>query len=327
MKRCATVGIILLCFTGAGGAHGKSVTYYTDGALVEYGATASKGLIEVPLLSGLIAGSVRVKPVGGSTIVGVEVLPARKNGEKTEKELTALLEQKERLGDRLRALAIREEIFTSAAKSQSGKAPRKTKTNPDPLQTIRQGTEFAIAQLEAVYTARRKTELEIKKLDGKLAAARKTTRDGDFFTRIKVIPAQGKVELRYAIAPQPWAPRYDIHLNAGESARVQLSGQFQDNYPGYQQRAALAPLSESAGASTVTVQPGGVTTLLSYSLAVTNESFGAGVLAPFTFELKNSERVHLPAGQATIYRKGEYFGTVHFEGISSGRSRKITAGM
>jgi hypothetical protein len=65
---------------------------------------------------------------------------------KGEKELDTLLEQRNRLGDRLQALETREEIFKSATKSQSGKAPRKTRANPDPMLTIRQGTEFAIAQ-------------------------------------------------------------------------------------------------------------------------------------------------------------------------------------
>ena len=72
----------------------------------------------------------------------------------------------------LQALATREEIFKSAAKSQGGKAPRKSKANPDPMQAIRQGTEFAIAQLEAVYTSRRRTEQEIRRIDSRIAAAK-----------------------------------------------------------------------------------------------------------------------------------------------------------
>jgi hypothetical protein len=129
---------------------------------------------------------------------------------KAETGLDALLEQRSRLGDRLRALATREEIFKSAAKSQSGKAPRKTKTNPDPMQAIRQGTEFAIAQLEAVYTSRRRTELEIRRIDGRIAAAKVSGRGPENIVRIHVAPVRGRITARYAVAGLAWTPRYDI---------------------------------------------------------------------------------------------------------------------
>jgi len=80
----------------------------------------------------------------------VELLPCQVP-ERRQKELDALIEQKNRLEDRMKALDTREDIFAAAAKSQSSKAPRKTKANPDPLASVRQGTDFAIAQLEAVY--------------------------------------------------------------------------------------------------------------------------------------------------------------------------------
>ncbi len=69
--------------------------------------------------------------------------------------MAKLAYRRDALGDRLKALNAREAIFKSAAKSQSGKAPRKSKTNTEPLTAVRQGTEFAIAQLENVYHARR----------------------------------------------------------------------------------------------------------------------------------------------------------------------------
>jgi hypothetical protein len=66
--------------------------------------------------------------------------------------------------------------------------------------------------------------------------------------------------------------------------------------------------------------------LARYKLAATEELFGTGVLSSFSFELKNMEATHLPAGEANIYRNGEYVGRLRFEGISSGRSKKVSVG-
>jgi len=101
-------------------------------------------------------------------------------------------------------------IFKSAAKSQGAKAPRKTKANPEPLQAIRQGTDFAIAQLEAVYTSRRKTEQEIKRLDNRIAAARTNGKAPESIARVLVSPTRGRVTARYALAGLGWSPSYDI---------------------------------------------------------------------------------------------------------------------
>jgi hypothetical protein len=168
MKMFITLCIMLLTAAGPTSADCKSATFYTDGVMVEQEAAAVKGVLEIPLPSGMIDDSLRIIPGSGTVIRRVDIVPAPADTGKTERELDALLEQKNRLGDRLLALATREDIFKTAAKSQSGKAPRKTKTNPEPMQSIRQGTEFAIAQLEAVYTARRKTEQEIRRLDSRI---------------------------------------------------------------------------------------------------------------------------------------------------------------
>ena len=67
----------------------------------------------------------------------------------------------------MQALEAKETVFKAAAKSQSGKAPRKTKTNPDPLAGVRQATEYAIAQLESVYRARRMAESDLNSVEAR----------------------------------------------------------------------------------------------------------------------------------------------------------------
>jgi hypothetical protein len=246
---------------------------------------------------------------------------------KGEKELDTLLEQRSRLGDRLLALATREEIFKSAAKTQGGKAPRKTKANPDPMQAIRQGTEFAIAQLEAVYTSRRKTEQDIRRIDSRIAAAKLSGRGPETVVRVKVSPASGRTTVRYALAGQAWIPRYDMYLGGGNSAQVYLSGVFSNSFPGYLQQASPAALAERDTARVFPINSGLVANVTSFLLPVEDVHFGTGLQSSFSCVLKNAEQLHLPGGEANLYRNGEYVGRFRFEGISSGRTKAISMGM
>jgi hypothetical protein len=275
----------------------------------------------------MVRDSLRIRPASGTAIQRVEILNSAADPSKGDRELNALLEQRSRLGDRMEALATREEIFKTAAKSQSGKAPRKTKTNPDPLQSIRQGTDFAIAQLEAVYTARRRTEQEIKRLDGRIAAARSTSGGTATVARIQLTPARGRAVIRYAVAGSGWTPRYDIFLDDSHTAQLHLSGQFSGAFSGYLLQASPAMLDGYGAAPVFPVPSVPSSRIASYRLPVSDERFGAGIQSSFSFIITNSEPVYLPAGEASLYKKGEYIGRFRFEGISSGRSRMISAGM
>jgi hypothetical protein len=326
MNMFITLGSILLIASVASTADSKSATYFADGIIIEREISSNKGILDVPLPAGLIEGSLRVKPGSGTVIQRVDLIPAPIATGRSEKELDTMLEQKNRLNDRLRALETREEIFKAAAKSQSGKAPRKTKTNPDPLHSIRQGTEFAITELEAVYTARRKTELEIRRLENRIASAKNNVRGSEALARIAVSPARGNVTVRYAIKNQGWTPRYDIYLNSSGSAQVNLSGQFPGTFAGYLLQASPAMLTEYTTARTYPVQPGPLAEVARFKLTATDELFETRVPSIFSFKLINRESTQLPAGEANIYRNGEYVGRLRFEGISSGRTRKVTLG-
>ena len=316
---------LALFATQAAPGESRSVTYYADGAVVELEATAARGTLDIPLPAGMIEGSLRVRPSSGTTIQRVDIVSVRTVSGKGEKELDALLEQRSRLGDRMQALATREEIFTSAAKSQSAKAPRKTKSNPDPMQTIRQGTEFAIAQLEAVYTSRRRTEQEIRRIDSRIAETKNSARGTEHVARIDVAPARGRVTARYAVAGLGWIPRYDIYLD-GSNAQVHLSGLFSGAFSGYLLQASPATLAERDTARVFPVTPGPAARLASFRLQVSDAAFGSGIQSSFTCVLTNSGQLHLPGGDANIYKNGEYVGRFRFAGISSGRSRVISMG-
>ena len=319
--------VLALLAAGPNVAAGRSVTWYADGAVVELDATATKGTLEIPLPAAMVRDSLRIRPVSGTAIQRVEILTAPTDPSKGDRELNALLEQRNRLGDRMEALATREEIFKTAAKSQSAKAPRKTKTNPDPLQSIRQGTDFAIAQLEAVYTARRRTEQEIKRVDARITAARNTTVSSEKVARINLTPARGRAVIRYAVAGSGWTPRYDIYLDDSHTAHLHLSGLFSGAFAGYLLQASPAMLDGHGAAPVFPVPSAPSSRMASYRLPVSDERFGTGIQSSFSFIITNSEQIYLPAGEASLYKKGEYIGRFRFEGISSGRSRMVSAGM
>ena len=317
--------LALLATAASAFAEARTITFFSDGALVEVEAMAGKGIIEILLPSGIVKESLRVKPLGKATIEHVAILPARQDG-KGARELEILLEQKSRLEDRLQALSTREEIFKAAAKSQSGKAPRKTKTNPDPLQSIRQGTDYAIAQLEAVYTARRKAELEISRLELRIGALRKAGPGMDTIARIRISPKNARAGLRYTLAGQGWTPRYDLRLDSKGAARLMLFAQLPSWYDGYRLQARSGRLAEGSVGQRVTAAGGTMAPLAEYLLQIREETFSDGIRPAYSFVLTNPGKEHLPAGETAFYRKGEYWGRFRFESLSSGKSRQIMSG-
>ena len=317
----------LLLTAGSAFAGSKTVTFFSDGVVVEIEATAAKGIAEIPLPAGIMEGTLRISPLKGTTIQRVDLIPARREV-KQEKELDLLREQRSRLEDRLQALTTREEIFKSAAKSQSGKAPRKTKSNPEPMQSIRQGTEFAIAQLEAVYTARRRTEQEIIRLDARISATRKGKSGVETIARVTTTSSNGKIKARYIPAgPGGWTPRYDLRLNGDGNANLTLYGHLPDSFGSVLLQASPVTLSDSTTARSITVNPNLLARFADYRLPASEEQFEDGLRSSFSCIVTNPGPAYLPAGVAAIYRKGEYRGEVRFKGISSGRSRKISSGI
>lgn len=316
--------LCIIAFSANSASAADTITFYRDGALLRQDATAVKGIIDVPLAVGLLEHTLTVVPAPGTTILGVET-GATGPGSVVDKEAEALAERRRRMEDRLQALETRESIFTSAAKAQSGKAPRKSKANPDPMQAIRQGTDFAIAQLEAVYTARRRTTEEIRNIDARLAAAGKGGRPAAGSVRIAVTPPRGKVTLRYATSERGWQPHYNLHLADDAPAQLQLFARIMGGLRGFQTRVSPRTLAESTGAEIFPVQSGS-TLLASYRMPITEESCTGEIFNCFSGVITNSSPHYLPPGESGLYRRGTYLGRFIFEGLSSGRSRVVSLG-
>ena len=305
-------------------AAGPKMTLYLDGSRFEKEVVAVKGYAEVRLPRGMEAGSLRIRPLQGSALERVVVLPAQPD-RKLAQELSRLSERQEELRDRLKALDVREEIFRAAAKSQSGKAPRKTKTNREPLDDIRKGTEFAIAQLESVYRTRRKTEGEIKSVASRLAALTDEGTSGGSVARISVTPKNGRVMVSYFNNTFNWTPRYDFRIGAGEVDIIVHAA-----HPPTEKGASVAvvPSSRGAGAAlpSLPVKPGESARVAEFRFPLEKEHFLPPPESGLEFAFRNRSGRYLPPGEAACYRHGEYFGTFAFSGSKPDETLELGCG-
>lgn len=297
-------------------AAGERVVHYLDGARIEQVVAARKGNVVVPLPPDMIPGSLRLEPVGKTVIdrVAVTPPPAPKTAQLGRQQLIV---RRDALEDRLAALAVKEEIFKSAAKAQSGKAPKKTKTNPDPLATIRQGTEYAVAQLEAVYRSRRSAERELAEVKRRLAVlagdpaavgsqARIALRGGD------------RVKVSYLVRGRNWTPHYDLRLLPDGKAELSL---WTDAGAATVVPAQLA--SAAAGAE-LPVAANGVVLQLS-CVTRREEPLLRGQLQ-VAVEVACTPPMILPRGEASCYYRGTYLGEVPLPSFVSGGAVKFACG-
>lgn len=298
------VGIVLLLSCRSARAGQKNVVLFLDGARVEQEASASDGYLEYALPDSFTPGSLRVKPLGAASVLRVELVPAERDRRRS-REIARIEEQVSAQQDRMQALSRQEEIFSAAVKSQSGKAPRKTKANPNPVSSLQQGTEFALAQLESVYRGKRKCQHSLDALQLELAAAR--TRAA--VARIWI--SGGRVRLSYLTGGERWTPSYDFRWSGGVTGELLLHAKLPSAEKGVQYQVSAGTQAQGLPAQAVR---GDFPTLARYPLALTS-AIRAGQ-APKTFEFSLLE-AELPPGEAAAFWRGEYLGTGHFAGAGA----------
>lgn len=299
----------------------RELTVHSDGILLELELTARKGMIEVTLPHPIREGTVRIRPLQDAQLGQVTLLPAGMP-ERQRKELDALTEQKFRLEDRLKALDTREGIFAAAARSQSSKAPRKSKSNPDPLASVRQGTEFAIAQLESVFTARRRAEQELKRVEQRIADLRKAAASGPT-VRAQLSTPTGKARLTAVLQGGGWQPRYEIRLLGSDAAQLVLLGELEQKLPeGFRVSVTPAALAASGTQPSYHYPANGPQRLAEWRLTAASVRIATGPLPAFAFQL-NGPVPELPAGEAAVYAAGEYLGLVPLPALGSGKSVQL----
>lgn len=297
----------------------SSVTLYLDGAVVEQSESARKGYIEIPLPPSARTDSLKIKPKQGTTINRVVVTP-RKPSKGRDQEAASIQERQDLLHDRIKALSVREEIFKSAAKSQSGKAPRKTKTNPEPITGIRQGTDYAIAQLEAVYTAKRKAEKELKLLDEKRAQLVRDDQSAGNTAKIWVSPPGGTVTASWSQPDRNWTPSYELRVDSPDKFRISL---FAGEVPRSKVERVtfdLSSLDTSASTPRYRItEESGPLKLDNLRFSRKPEELPLFPMLVITADAKGN----LPPGDISCYRNGEYLGTGKFPGVEAGRTMEF----
>ncbi|HJV35540.1 hypothetical protein [Geomonas sp.] len=282
----------------------KKVTFFLDGARLEEEVPAVKGYLEYWLPDSAVVSSLRVKPVATGKVLRVEVVPAERDRRRA-REIAKLEERKSELKDRLETLSRQEEIFSAALKSQSGKAPRKSRTNPDPVQSLRDGTAFALGQLEAVYRGQRKCQRAIDDLDRKIAAARKGA------ALAKVWMTGTKVNVSCLIGDRRWSPGYDFRWSGDNGGELLLHARVPAPEKQVIYLVSNGTVSEDAPAVAVR---GEYPVIARYPLTL--QSGGRGKQRPISFTFKQIE-ASLPPGEASAFWEGEYLGSGKFSGGAS----------
>jgi len=324
MRIILLVVLVLLSATGAHAAVSRSITYYLDGARVDEEIVATRGYAEIVLPAATVPDSLRIRPVGNGSILRVEIQAVR-TSPKHEKEFQALVERKRRLEDRLRALDAREKIFMAAAKSQSSKAPRKTKTNPEPMENIRKGTEFAVAQLEEVYRARRATEDGIKSVETRLSLLKKEADIGRRIARVWVV-GKGRIAASYLLTGSAWTPAYDFRLDGNGTVDVTMRATFPRPEKGTSVAVTAAPLTADGSQTSPVSVAAPFAEVVHLRCPVEHESGGRLLSDPVAFSMTNCSTAPLPPGEATVFRLGEYVGKGVFAGLQPGSTGGIAVG-
>lgn len=297
----------------------RNLTLYLDGAEIEQREVARNGYLEIIIPSVALKESLRIAPGKGATIR--RVLTAQQQpGKNIQKDLDLLAEREEILHARLKALSVREEIFKSAAKSQSAKAPRRTKTDPEPLAAIKKGTDYAIAQLETVYQAKRKAERELTQITERRSRLGSEELTGGTVARIWLTPPAASVAVSWREPGRSWTPLYQLRVDADGRAVVSLMAQ-----------AVTLAKGESATLVIESLQNSGKTLKFKYEnewSTLAKEEFKITNLAeanpsPYTVSFTNSSGLNLPPGEISCFKSGVYVGKGNFQGVDSGKSAEI----
>ncbi|MBT0662924.1 hypothetical protein KI809_01320 [Geobacter pelophilus] len=305
-------------------AGGKSITWYLDGAKVEQVLALGNSYRELLLPATMLTGSFRAKPLGEARLARVELEPV-KPGKGEEKELAYLDKRREELQDRLKALRVKEEIFKATAKSQGSKAPKRTRTNPEPLAAIRQGTDFAISRLEEVYSAMRKAERELRDLDRKQSALRKNEKVSGTVAKLWLAGKRGTVQLSYIISGEGWTPCYDIRVANG-SAELTLMARLPDLPKADSLLVIPAELAASGNMAPIPIVAGKAAKVAVFRLPVIAEKQLPALQKTVEITLRNDSGRYLPSGDATGFWHEEFLGRTGFAGLKPAESTVLTFG-
>ncbi len=322
--RSLTIILLLLLSAANGWGATTRATIFLDGAIVEREIQVSRRYLELALPATMQSGSLRVRYEGKGSLSRVEIGKAKPD-RRREKELLRLTGQREQLRDRLRVLAVKEDIFAAAAKSQSSKTPRKTKNDPDPLASIRQGSDFALAQLETVYKSRRRTEAELKGVDERFSLLNNERPVS--LARIWLTGQSGRLIISWQDNGLHLRPVYEYHLSGADRLDMQIAAELSSEPDLDESRLILSRISDpSAQLPPFRQAVRGVQKISREILPLLQERFSPTPLPSLSFTYRNSTGKKLPAGIAACYRQGVYLGAASSGELSTGGEQEVSCG-
>ncbi len=299
-----------------------NISLFLDGAVVERVESARKGYLEISLPAAVRIGSLRIRPVFGTQLLRVETAE-KQPSKKAEKELAAIGERREFLLDRQKALEVKEEIFRSSAKSQSAKAPRRSKTNPEPMVSIRQGTDYAISQLESVFREQRKVARELKQLEEKKGELARSGQAGGHVARVWVAPAAGRVSASYIQTDRSWHPRYELRTTSATSGSFAVFPGDLELLRDESATVHLATLESGSAAPSWKFADAGRAVMVS-ELPLSRKLEAGGLIQLMTVSLTNTTSGVIPAGMIACYADGAYMGQGRLQQMNPGSSTELS---
>ncbi len=321
------LAVFVLMFTALQAtASNRTATCFLDGAKIEYESVYTNGCLELSLPGGFIKDSLRIKPVGDTTIQRVEIRRVGTDRMK-ENEIAILTEQKVLLADKIKALDARERIFTAAAKSQSGRALRRTKTNPDPLTEVRKGTAFAVSQLESVFARKREYEKDLADLNTKLSTLR-TVKDTEHeVCYIWFSKKSGRTRISYLNSDINWKPIYDFRLDGKGQVRMVMRALFNTWEKDSTFFVIDGKISDASYDSIIpTYVAKQYDKVEEYIFPIENQVLSQVPVNSLSFSFINGSGRKFSPGDASCYLQGEYIGGFSFRGAAPKESVTLAAG-
>ncbi|MCL2760571.1 MAG: DUF4140 domain-containing protein [Desulfuromonadales bacterium] len=301
----------------------RKTTLYLDGAVIENSFPATNGIVQVLLPGECRVETLRVRANKDSVIKKVETFKAQPDN-KINKEIEAIEKRKEQLQSRLDLIDTKEDIFIAAAKSQSSKSLKKTKNDPTPLSSVRQGTDFALSRLDALYFTRQSNEKELKALDNKFSALKKS-KTGKTFVKVSLDNPKGSVNISCIDNTKSWTPVYVLKKKDDNTVQFSITS---GNIIHGQNEEVAAVLSKTADSEILPVwrYSDSSVPFQQFNFALEGESVTSRVPFISILTMTNSSGFNLPAGKLVCYEDREYMGIVDFKGAVKDEIMKLQCG-
>jgi hypothetical protein len=298
----------------------RKTTLYLDGAVVENSFPAVNGIVQVSLSEECRIETLRIRADKDSVIKKIETSKLQPDN-KINKEIASLEKQREQLQSRLELIDTKEDIFIAAAKSQSRKSLKKTKNNPEPLSSVRQGTDFALSRLDSLNLTKQNSEKELKALDSKLSALKKSKT----FVKVWLDNPKGSANISCIYNTKSWTPVYVLTKKADNTIQFSITA---GKIIHEKNEEVAVVMSKTADSETLPVwrYNDSFVPFQEFNFTLDGESVTSKV--PFTsiLTMRNSSGFHLPAGKLVCYENGEYLGVVDFKGAAKDEIMKLQCG-